>query len=355
MRVAVLWSRLAGFWTASLQALDALDGVDVFVAYRASPNPWAPYGDEAKQIPGSGFGWIDPADQDEVLAAVEAFQPDALIVTSWHLAHYRHVLRAFAGRALRIVCMDNQWRGTPRQRLGSLTARRYIQPLYECAFVAGERQAIFARKLGFDDGQILRGLLCADTELFRGAPRTPTSLEQGRSFLFTGRLIDYKGIDDLATAYARYREAATQPWPLLVCGTGTEPTRLERLPGVEMLGFQQPQQLAAVMQRATCLVVPSRYEPWGVVVHEGACAGTSLICTTEVGAAVHLLQDGYNGWCVPTGDPGQLAAAMARMSTCDDEQLAVMSRASQTMAAQLTTDRWARYVRDQIASRIPCG
>ena len=65
--------------------------------------------------------------------------------------------------------------------------------------------------------------------------------------------------------------------------------------GVEMLGFVQPDDLPAVLERAGCLVLPSRFEPWGVVVHEAAAAGLPIVCTPVCGAATRLVLDGYNG------------------------------------------------------------
>ena len=43
------------------------------------------------------------------------------------------------------------------------------------------------------------------------------------------------------------------------------------------------------------LVVPSLYEPWGLVAHEGLASGLPVIATDQVGAADDLIEPGLNG------------------------------------------------------------
>ncbi len=150
MRVAILWSHLSGYLNACLRTLVEQHKAELFVSYRAES-------DEAP-FDGGEFAWLqspyrftDMPDGPELLKRLQQFHPDVLLVGSWHIQGYRHVLKHFKGKALRILFMDNQWLGTLKQRLGVLAAPWYIQPLYEAVFLPGERQAIFAKKMGFHD------------------------------------------------------------------------------------------------------------------------------------------------------------------------------------------------------------
>ena len=107
------------------------------------------------------------------------------------------------------------------------------------------------------------------------------------------------------------------------------------------------------MWSATSLILPSNFEPWGVVVHEGTIAGLIPICSDRVGAAVHLVQDGYNGYVVPAQSPGELAAAMQRVACKSESELDRMRHASQQMSTQFSTDRWAHYLVEMLAERKP--
>ena len=170
-----------------------------------------------------------------------------------------------------------------------------------------------------------------------------------RAFLYVGRLVEDKAIDVLAAAYRRYRAFAADPWPLIVAGTGPESRRLEAEPGVDLLGFVQPEQLPAVFARAGCLVLPSRLEPWAVVVHEAVSAGLPVVCTRACGASTRLVLDGYNGAIVsPDSDPG-LAEALGRISNADDDD----RRAMGARAARSACSTRRTAGRGVLLTRIP--
>jgi glycosyltransferase involved in cell wall biosynthesis len=57
-------------------------------------------------------------------------------------------------------------------------------------------------------------------------------------------------------------------------------------------------------------VVPSLFEPWGLVVHEELAYGLPVIATDQVAAADDLIDSGVNGYVVPAGSDKALASAM---------------------------------------------
>jgi glycosyltransferase involved in cell wall biosynthesis len=337
---------MSGHSAACFRAL-AAEGAELRILHRrATPN--APFDDEDLTRGLDAVSWVDSVDDGFVREEVEAFQPDILFVCSWNVGAYRRTARRWRGRALRIVMMDNQWLGTPKQWAGRLARTAILAPAYDAAFVAGDRSALFARHLGFQQHEILTGVYSCDERFFTG-PQKPLR----EAFLFVGRLVESKGVDTLAQAYRSYRDDTAEPWPLLVAGTGPLAATIEDVPGVQMLGFVPPATLPAVMAEAGCLVLPSRFEPWGVVVHEAAAGGLCVICTTACGAAARLVLDGYNGRVTAPGDAEHLAAAMSWMSATDADQRTAMSRAGVDLAAQLTPQRWAQYLLDRSAELQP--
>src|SRR5580700_7690894 len=339
--VAVLWQAMSGYFNACLKALAATSDVSVAVAYKTASDE-APF-DESQ------FAWLSPSYRWQkapqaalVRNLLSEARPDAVLVSSWHIAGYRAVLKEIRRPVPRILCMDNQWRGTAKQWLGRLTWRQSIRPYYDGVFVPGDRQAYFARRLGFRTEHMMRGLYSADMSAF--LPPVSGSEERQDSFLFAGRLVKDKGIEVLAEAYALYRELVVEPWPLLVAGTGPEVGALRGMQGVRLLGFLQPLDLPRAMWSATAVVCPSLFEPWGVVVHEAACAGLIIICSEAVGAGVHLVQDGYNGFVVPTGNATELAKSFRAVTNMSNGQRHAMSAASLSLSGQFSPDRWAAYV-----------
>ena len=170
-----------------------------------------------------------------------------------------------------------------------------------------------------------------------------------------GRLVDHKGTDVLAAAYQRYRGLVDDPWDLEVVGIGPLEHLLRGSPGVTLHGFRAPEDVAELMRRVGCFVLPSHIEPYGAVVHEAAASGLPLLCTDFAGAASGLVQDGANGWLVPSGDVERWTEAMVRMSALPAERLVEMSEVSRALATRLSPEGWARHLTEELERRMEAG
>jgi glycosyltransferase involved in cell wall biosynthesis len=156
-----------------------------------------------------------------------------------------------------------------------------------------------------------------------------------------GRFVPEKCIDTLANAYVLYREGSSEPWPLVCCGTGPLRSKLENKIGIRVEGFVQPDRLVEILGSCGCLILPSLFEPWALVVHEAASGGLVILASEEVGAVPHLVQPGYNGFIFDNGDVAGLASLMSQVAAMSDARLDKMSRASVTLSRQFSPSRWA--------------
>jgi glycosyltransferase involved in cell wall biosynthesis len=349
MRVAILATGWAGFNDAACRLL-AERGVELLVVHEAA-SPDTAYATHTVHKYAQEHRWQGEPVAGEITAVLARFRPDAVLMHSWHYRPYRTAIKALPLGTLRVLWMDNVWRSTPRQWLGRAAAPRWVRPLFDCVMVPGDRTEFFARRLGFGPSDVIRGSLSADTTLFGTPPRTGAELAGRRRFVACLRLVHHKGADVLADAYRLYRQRCDDPWDLQVAGLGELAGAFDGVEGVELLGFRQPAELAELMRRASALVVPSRIDPYGVVVHEGAVSGLPVVATTGVGAAPALVQDGQNGWIVASGDAEALAAAMLRMSGLDDERLEEMSAVSRSLGARTSSAGWARNLHEQLERR----
>jgi glycosyltransferase involved in cell wall biosynthesis len=347
VRIGILWTGLSGYLNACLQELASREGVQLFVSHKA-PALDAPFDESQFTWIQNRFMWRAGSELDGLEARLREFNPEVLIFAGWAVPAYRHLSKALAGKCLRIMTMDNCWLGTPKQRLATWIAPFYLRPLADAVWLPGERQAVFARKLGFEQRAILRGLYCCDQPRLEAihADRLLTGSPVPHAFLFVGRFVQDKGIDTLVKAYESYRAKSSNPWPLICCGAGPLRSLLENKSGIQIEGFLQPEQLRSRFGHAGCLVLPSDFEPWAVVVHEAASAGLLILASENVGAAVHLVQDNYNGYIFGGKDAPGLAALMGRVSAMTDERLDEMSRASRTLSLQFSPGRWADTLLD---------
>ncbi len=132
--------------------------------------------------------------------------------------------------------------------------------------------------------------------------------------LFMGRLEPEKGIADLVEAFAAVREPGVV---LAFAGDGSLRTAVERAAAdddrIRYFGRLSGDAVWDAYCASDLLVLPSRFEPWGLVVNEAMAAGLPVIATDRVGCTDDLVHDGETGVVVPAESPAPLGKAMSRL------------------------------------------
>ena len=139
--------------------------------------------------------------------------------------------------------------------------------------------------------------------------------------LFASKLQPRKHCDHLIAAYARLTAGLPEESRayLVIVGDGEQRVELERqahatgLPGILFCGFRNQSELPRFFDLANVFVLPSRHEPWGLIVNEVMNAGRPVIVSDDVGCAPDLIGDGVNGCVYPAGDIDALAGALDRV------------------------------------------
>ena len=148
----------------------------------------------------------------------------------------------------------------------------------------------------------------------------------------------------LLEAYTRYRATHRAPWRLTVAGTGPLLAQVQAHPDIDSVGFVEPTDVPSLMARSRALVLPSRFEPWGVVVHEAVCAGLPLVLSERVGAAARFLHHRTNGFRVDVDSVESLTWAISALSDWTDDELERGRRRSIELAEQLGLADFVRAV-----------
>jgi 1,4-alpha-glucan branching enzyme len=187
-----------------------------------------------------------------------------------------------------------------------------------------------------------------DLQAFRPAFNWP---QDAGYVLFVGRLVAQKGVDVLLRAFAavlRQLPAAK----LLVVGDGELQLYLQRV--VRHLGFphkvtfrpwQAGSALVDLYQQAQVVVVPSHYEPFGIVALEAMACGRPVIAT-RVGGLAETIRHGKEGYLTPPADHLRLAQYIVRLLR-DKELRVCMGEAARSRAQQFS---WARAAEETIKS-----
>jgi glycosyltransferase involved in cell wall biosynthesis len=152
--------------------------------------------------------------------------------------------------------------------------------------------------------------------------RSWSATEDDLVVLFCAKLQSWKGPQELLLAFA---EAKLANALLIIAGDGplrsqlsAEAQALKIAERVRFLGFVNQSQLPAIYASSDVMVLPSNYEPFGVVVNEAMCCGCPVIASDRVGAARDLIAPINQDFIYPSGDVGALSA---RLRTCSLEPM----------------------------------
>ncbi len=316
-RVAILWEHLTGYVQAALAALPQANPQVEILAVQRIRQANAPDSDAPAAYPILDLA-DKPANDTGWLEELRRFQPDLAVITGVNFAPYRQAAQQLQQRKTITVWASDRVRRDVGRDLYQGAWGRYGRRWrhYDAALVPGVAATAYARLIGFRPEQIHQGLYTADTARYRavGRQRHQETAPWPEVFLFVGQLIERKGIDTLLAAYRLYRQQTAVPWHLWLAGTGPLQDQLTAEPGVRLLGYQPPAQTAVLMAQSGCLVLPSRWDHWGVVIHEAACAGLPVIASRACGAAYDLVQPEVNGFICPPADADALARLLVMVA-----------------------------------------
>ena len=172
--------------------------------------------------------------------------------------------------------------------------------------------------------------------------RAALGLEPNRPvILFAGKLMLRKRPGDLLEAWTRLAPRPEQRPYLLYVGDGTLLAELKsrlQAPGseaVRFLGFKNQSELPAYYDLCDVFVMPTVFEPWGLVVNEVMNAGKAVIASDQVGCAPDLVRHGYNGFVYRASDVEDLHRVL-RTALNDRTRLVEMGHRSLEMI-----NRWS--------------
>lgn len=227
---------------------------------------------------------------------------------------------ALAGAPVRVgvdwfeVWTLDYWRGYLGRvggRIGWLV-QRLCARLTPQAFVFSE---VHAERLR---GEGLRRPAIRLAGLYRG-PLEPHAEggERAPLAVFAGRHIPEKRAELLPAAVAAAR-AEVPELRGLVLGDGPERERVLAAiaaagvaDAVDAPGFVSSEEVSAALSRATCMLLPSSREGYGMVVIEAAALGTpSVVVAGADNAAVELVEEDVNGFVAASAEPAAIAAAI---------------------------------------------
>ncbi len=265
-----------------------------------------------------------------VFSVLNKVRPDAVLcggynyLASWESAYWARVHRVPLLLWTESTALDRR-RGL---RLVEFMKARFLS-LCRAFVVPGKSSLKYLKDLGISEKRIFTAPNAVDNSLFaeladdakRGAREVRERLGlPSRYFLYVGRLVEAKGVFDLMQAYAQLGDETRAQIGLVFVGDGADRSKLmERAariaPGtIQFPGFVHRESLPEFYALADALIFPTHSDTWGLAVNEAMSCGLPVIATRVAGCVADLVQDGWNGFVIPPGDPSQLSAAMTRLA-----------------------------------------
>ena len=238
---------------------------------------------------------------------VKNINPDILVISGWMDKDYLKVARNVKNKVKNIVCcIDNHWDNSLKQLLiRGFLFKKFFNVHFSHAWIAGHEQYYYARKIGVPKKKIIFDLYSADTNTFFEAYKNFSKFKiknYPKNLIYVGRFSKEKGLSTLIKAWESL-DHNLHEWTLTLIGSsGDYVPEVDDNPNINIKGFMQPDQLVDYIKESGCFILPSSFEPWGVVVHEFACAGLPLLLSNEIGSKNTFLLPGVNGYQFEAGN-----------------------------------------------------
>jgi glycosyltransferase involved in cell wall biosynthesis len=346
VRVALLTEIISPYRIPVFNALAAQKGVALHVIFLAETDPtqrdWLIYKDEIQFSYEVLPAWRRRWGRWHILvnrgmwSALRRFRPNSILCGGYnHPAFWEALAWAKVYPAYFAAWIEStSYELRNGNVLAEFVKRRFVRNCGSFA-VPGKSSFEYVLSLGVPAERIHRAPNAVDIRRFENLARWTRERESQfraelglprRYFLYAGRLVREKGVFQLLEAYTRLEPDLRSNVGLVFVGEGAAKEELIRSAAqiqsgiVAFPGFAQRDQLAVFYALAQALVFPTLSDPWGLVVNEAMACGLPIIATDVAGCTADLVQDGENGYVIPSANVGKLAEAMSVLAR--DPQLA---------------------------------
>ena len=290
--------------------------------------------------------------RDQLRAVFEAGKFAAAWVHGWHHPYAVAAFQEARARRIPVLLRGDTF-------LGSINAgdiKRWLHRIYYsrifrqasvCLAIGSLNRELYLR-YGVPAGRVFTMPHAVDNAFFqrharqaqsrREVLRAQLGIAPGRPVvLFCGRLSPQKDPGTLILAIGRLCQELSVKPALILAGTGPLESGLKNTAStagetVKFVGFINQTELPAFYDLCDIFVLPSVFEPWGLVVNEVMNAGKPVIVSDKVGAAPDLVKAGRNGDIFKAGDVDDLCRKLRpwllNPSLCDQggrESLAIIN------------------------------
>lgn len=294
-----------------------------------------------------------------LFAAFDAYKPTVLNITGYF--DPAQVLLMFYARSkgVKVVLSSESSSADNSRSFLKEFLKKLIVNRANAFFCFGKTSAEYLESLGVKPSQIpVRNAAVIDEEVvssrYYAGKQENVNIARVARFVFVGRLAPEKNLETLLRAFANVApvDAALWPWELMLIGDGPERSALENLTTelqlnhkVLFMGGFPWYKVPDMLVHCDVLVLPSKSEPWGLVVNEAMVCGLPVIVSKNCGCVADLVENGVNGFTFDPDRQQELETAMTFFIKNLDK-IAELGRESRRLVAPFSSTQVARQMAD---------
>lgn len=257
-------------------------------------------------LEGYSYQWVQHQD---LTVKVAGWQPDALLVYGWAFKGHLKCMRFFKNKIPVYFRGDSTLLNEPRGLKKTLKKMclRWVYKHVDHAFYVGTNNRAYFKKYGLKDHQLSFAPHAIDNIRFEdedkvAAKELRLSLNIGSHeilILYAGKFEAVKNVSLLLSAFINLNKPGIH---LLLVGNGIEEIGLKQKAqqsslsaNIHFMAFQNQSRMPVIYQAADLFCLPSTSETWGLAVNEAMACSKAVLVSDNVGCAVDLVKDGYNG------------------------------------------------------------
>lgn len=246
------------------------------------------------------------------------FKPTVLNITGYF--DWAQVLLMFYAklRGVRVVLSSESSSDDHNRHFLKEQLKKFIVNRADSYFCFGTTSANYLESLGVNKRKItVKNAAVIDDEIIRYKYVQATEIknDNGITFIYVGRLSKEKNLNLLIKAFINSVNTFDTNLNLKIVGTGPQKKELESIaseyPQISFEGSKPWYEIPNYLAKSDVLILPSKSEPWGLVVNEAMICGMPVIVSTKCGCVVDLVKNKINGFTFEPTNQKELEDAMS--------------------------------------------
>lgn len=351
--ILLIWDRIGDYHYARVNACEEILEQDVFTADLAGADAlykWNSISNTTHTVLST-----KAAEKSDVINRFRAFRKIVKehSITAVAMPYGRteyHVFLLYARlKGIHTIIFSESWYS--RGRVKDFFKSILLKILGQYFFVSGKRAFDhFTKNYSIHPLRIVSGYSVVDNTHFNASVNDPVLKADKKNIVCVARYSPEKNLNVLIRCFVS--SDLSKRYTLLLVGDGPLRAELNQLieslavtDRVKLTGWVSYSELPKIYASSSCFVLPSKFEPWGLVVNEALAAGLPVILSDTCGCCPELLEVDKNGFSFDPNNAASLITALNKFSRLGAEEIHQFGVHSKELVDRLTPQTWARTIK----------